>query len=395
MPTATKLDVMRSRGVNISSSLEKDLRLWKQRHTVKCIKEYCVPFPEKLELLKALKKTGCKLGVCTNAVRETLDLILTKSGLHGFDLTLSNQDVTNPKPSPEIYLQAMKRLNVLPEETLIIEDSPKGEKAARVSKAHVLKVEGFLEVTPERVLREMAKISYQNLQILIPMAGRGSRFVRVGYTLPKPLIPILGKPMIQHVIDNLNSDNAKWFFVVLKEHIEEYPALQSLPGQLIPQVGHKQGAACSASLAFEHLDQNAPIMMANSDQFIDMNILDFLVAGIGCDGAVMTFKSEHPKWSYARINSKGYIDQVKEKVVISDNATSGVYLWNNANDFINGINDMIEAKDTHNNEYYVAPSYNYCIKRGRKYRLMEIKRQQMWGLGTPEDLIKFVDHYEK
>lgn len=395
LPTATKLDVMRSKGIDISPSLEIDLRTRKQKNTVQCIQEYCTPSPEKLELLKALKKTSCKLGVCTNAVQETLDLILKKSELQGFDLTLSNQDVTNPKPSPEIYLQAMERLEVSPEETLIIEDSPKGEKAAIASGAHVLKVEGFAEVTSERVLREIARISYKNLQILIPMAGRGSRFARVGYTLPKPLIPVLGKPMIQHVIDNLHTENTKWLFVALKDHINQYPDLQTLPGEMIAQIGHKQGAACSASLAFEHLDLDAPIMMANSDQFIDMNILDFLTAGVGCDGAIMTFKSEHPKWSYARVDSEGYIDQVKEKVVISDNATSGIYLWNRAGDFIAGVNDMIAAGDTHNNEYYVAPSFNYCIKRGKKYRLMEIKRNAMWGLGTPEDLIRFVDHFEE
>lgn len=395
LPTATKIEKMRSRGIDISPDLEKEIRAQKQQATVECIRDLCEPDPEKLELFEALSKTGCKLGVCTNAVRETLDLILTKSGLKGFDITLSNQDVNQPKPSPEIYLEAMKRLDVSPEETLIVEDSPLGEQAARASGAYVLKVEGYSEVTAETVMRKLASVNYSDLQILIPMAGRGSRFTRVGYTLPKPLIPVLEKPMIQHVIDNLAVKGASWFFVALGDHIEKYPDLKNLPGKLISQNGYKQGAACSASLAFEHLDPNKPLMVANSDQFIDMDILDFLVAGMGCDGAIMTFKSEHPKWSYARVNSENYVDLIKEKVVISDNATSGIYLWNRASDFITGIHDMIEAGDTHNNEYYIAPSFNYCIKRGGKYRIMEIKRQQMWGLGTPEDLIKFVDHYEK
>lgn len=395
LPTVSKINLLRSEGINISKEKEKQIRTWKQEFTIKCIENHCTVDPLKLQLISELTNIGCKIGVCTNAVRETLDLILEKKELSGFDITLSNQDVTTPKPSPEIYTKAMQQLNVSPEETLIVEDSPKGEKAARDSGAHVMRVSGYSEVTPENVLRKLATVAYKNLQILIPMAGQGSRFVRVGYTKPKPLIPILGMPMIQHVINNLNTENAKWYFVVLKSHLEKYPELNNLPGVIIPQEGRKQGAACSASLAFQHLDPEAPLMMANSDQFIDMNILDFLISGVGCDGAIMTFKSEHPKWSYAKVDENGYVTQVKEKVVISDNATSGIYLWNRTQDFIDGIKKMIAANDTHNNEYYVAPSFNYSVKSGKKYRLMEIKRQQMWGLGTPEDLIKFVDNYEK
>lgn len=395
LPTVSKINLLRSEGTDISKEKEKNIRIWKQEFTIKCIENHCNVDPLKIKLVSKLIKMGCKVGVCTNAVRATLDLILKKKKLSGFDITLSNQDVTNPKPSPEIYLKAMKKLSVSPRETLIIEDSPKGEKAARGSGANVMRVSGYTEVTPENVLRKLAAVSYKNLQILIPMAGQGSRFVRVGYTRPKPLIPILGMPMIQHVINNLNIENSKWYFVVLKNHLEQYPKLNDLPGIVIPQEGRKQGAACSASLAFQYLDPEAPLMMANSDQFIDMNILDFLVSGVGCDGSIMTFKNDHPKWSYAKTNDDGYVTQVKEKVVISNNATSGIYLWNRAQDFIDGIKEMIAAKDTHNNEYYVAPSFNYSIKNDKKYRLMEIKRQQMWGLGTPEDLIKFVDNYEK
>ncbi len=125
-----------------------------------------------------------------------------------------------------------------------------------------------------------------------------------------------------------------------------------------------------------------------------MDIYDFLATGIGCDGSINTFNSDHPKWSYAKINDAGFVTEVKEKAVISNHATSGIYLWNRASDFINGIQDMITADDTYNNEFYVAPSFNYSIRRGRKFRIKSVKRQQMWGLGTPEDLIKFVDHYE-
>lgn len=395
LPTAVKIDKLKSSGINITPEVEKTIRISKQKATVQCIKNYCAVDETKTKLINTLKKMGYITGVCTNAVRETLDLILEKLELDQFDLTLSNQDIKHPKPSPEIYQKAMEKLNVTPEETLIVEDSPKGIKAAKASGAHVLEVSGYADVHQTSVLRKITQINYNNLQILIPMAGRGTRFARVGYTVPKPMIPVLGKPMIHHVIDNLNIDGAKWHFVVLSDHLEEYDKLHELPGNIVKQHGMKQGAACSASLAFEHLNPDDPVLVANSDQFIDMNILDFLTAGINCDGAIMTFKSNHPKWSYASVDENEYVNKVKEKVVISDNATSGIYLWNKASSFIQGIKDMIEAGDTHNNEYYIAPSFNYCITRGLKYRLMHIKKQQMWGLGTPEDLIKFVDHYEK
>lgn len=398
LPTRTKIQLLRDQGTEISSETEDRIYNSKQEQTFKCIEEFCKPQEDKIELIKKLKSLGLKVGVCTNSIRKTLDLILELSGLSGyFDITLSNQDVSQPKPSPEIYNTAMARLGITPKETLIVEDSPKGAKAALDSEAYLLKVEGVHEVHSQRVLRKLAEVSYQNLQILIPMAGRGSRFARVGYTVPKPFIPVLGKPMIHQVVENLRVDSAKWFFVCLEDHAEMAKELleNKVNCRIVEQSGYKQGAACSAELAFKHLDLNAPIMLANSDQFIDMNIYDFLVEGVGCDGAIMTFKSEHPKWSYAKTNNDGYVTEVKEKCVISKNATSGVYLWNKAGDFAEGVYDMIEAGDTHNNEYYIAPSFNYCIQKGKKYRLSEIKRQMMWGLGTPEDLIKFVDHYEE
>ena len=400
LPTVEKIKSFKYRGVIISKEIENKIRTYKQEYTIKCIEDQCEIDPTKSELIKKLKEYGYKIGVCTNAVRETLDLILSKLDLSRFHITLSNQDVENTKPNPEIYLKAMESLNVSPDETLIVEDSEKGAKAAIESKAHLLKVDNPKGVTAENVFAKIAKISYQDLQILIPMAGKGSRFARVGYTMPKPLIPILGTSMINHVIQNLWFENSNWFFVCLDDHERLYKIsteLQSYTNKntkVILQKGYKQGAACSASLAFKNLDPEKPVLLANSDQYIDLNISDFLIAGSTCDGAIMTFQSEHPKWSYAKTNSDGYVTEVKEKQVISNHATSGIYLWNRASDFINGVNEMIANNDLHNNEYYIAPSFNYSINKNRKYRIMEIKRQQMWGLGTPEDLIKFVDHFE-
>lgn len=400
LATRVKIDILRDRGIPIDDSLERAIRLCKQDKTVDMLHQFVKPAAEKIHLIAKLKEYGMTLGCCTNAVRESLEIMLDLSLINDFfDLTLSNQDVENVKPHPEIYLKAMSALGVLPEETLIVEDSDRGYRAAKEAGAHVLRVEKVEEVNWQTVSHAIAKINYKDLQILIPMAGRGSRFRRVGYTLPKPLISVLGQPMIAHVAENLSFPGARWFFVALEDHVQDHELhtylKQIAPGATVVTTdGITEGAACSAMLAAPKLDPDKPLMLANSDQYIEFDIYDFLSGGIGSDGAIMTFKSDHPKWSYAKVE-RGLVTQVKEKCVISDNATSGIYLWNRAGDFMDGVKDMIEANDRHNNEFYVAPSYNYCIKKGLKYRLSQIKRQAMWGLGTPEDLIKFVDHFEK
>lgn len=400
LPTKTKIKILIDRGLSIDTKLEASIRKRKQEKTVDVLSRLIEPRADKVHLIAKLKESGLLLGCCTNSIRPSLDLMLELSLIDNFfDVTLSNQDVQHEKPSPEMYITAMKTLGVLPDETLIVEDSPRGIAAAKSSGAHVLEVDGVDDVTWLSISRKIAAIDYKDLQILIPMAGRGSRFQRVGYTTPKPLIPIFDKPMIGHVIENLSIIGSKFFFVCLEDHVKEYSMHDVLNGlapnsEVITTDGITQGAACSALLAAERLDPDKPLLLANSDQFIDFNMYDFLSYGSGCDGAIMVFKSDHPKWSYAKVE-RGFVSEVKEKCVISNHATSGIYLWNRASDFIDGVEDMIAANDRHNNEFYVAPSYNYCIKRNLKYRVAPIKRQTMWGLGTPEDLIKFVDHFEK
>jgi dTDP-glucose pyrophosphorylase len=236
------------------------------------------------------------------------------------------------------------------------------------------------------------------MNVLIPMAGAGSRFEKAGYTFPKPLIDVRGKPMIQWVVDNLNVE-AKYIFIVQKSHFEKYNLKDTLnnfcPNNEIVQVdGITEGAACTTLLAKTFIDKDEPLIIANSDQFVEWNNEEFIyVSTTGdLDGNILTFKSTHPKWSYVKLNELGYVTEVAEKRPISDVATVGIYYWRRGSDYVKYAEQMIQKNIRVNNEFYVCPVFNEAIMDGKRIRTFNIEK--MWGLGTPEDLEYFLKNYE-
>jgi dTDP-glucose pyrophosphorylase len=239
----------------------------------------------------------------------------------------------------------------------------------------------------------------EKMNVLIPMAGAGTRFSNAGYTFPKPLIEVNGKPMIQVVVENLNIE-ANYTFIVQKEHYEKY-SLQYLLNLIAPNCnivqvdGLTEGAACTTLLAKEFINNDSPLVMANSDQFVEWNSNECLYAfnADGIDGGILTFKSTHPKWSYAKVGEDGFVSEVAEKKPISDNATVGIYFWKNGCDYVKYAEQMIEKNIRVNNEFYVCPVFNEAIEDGKKIRIKNIEK--MWGIGTPEDLNYFLEHYQR
>jgi dTDP-glucose pyrophosphorylase len=235
------------------------------------------------------------------------------------------------------------------------------------------------------------------LNVLIPMAGAGSRFEKAGFTFPKPLIEVNKKPMIQVVIENLNID-ANYIFVVQKSHRQKYN-LDTLLSLIVPNCkivetdGITEGAACTALLAKKLINNNKPLFFANSDQFVEWNSNEFMykMNENKCDGGIVTFKSTHPKWSFAKIDEVGLVSEVAEKKPISDNATVGFYYWKKGSDFVKYAEEMIKKNIRVNNEFYVCPVFNQAINDSKKIRNFEIDK--MWGLGTPEDLDYFIKNY--
>lgn len=237
------------------------------------------------------------------------------------------------------------------------------------------------------------------INIVIPMAGRGSRFSAAGYKLPKPLIDVNGRPMIDVVIENIRpQESCRFIFLCLQEHLDRYDLVNHLkttaPGCEIVPVGHvTEGAACTVLLAESFIDNDEPLMIANSDQYVVCNINDYIKKCEGNDGSIMTMKADDDKWSFIKYNDQGYVTMVREKEVISDEATVGIYNFASGADYVRYAYRMIDADIRVNNEFYVAPVYNMMIEDGMKityYNVGEVGNG-MYGLGTPDDLNRFLN----
>lgn len=406
LKTKEKLEILSKEKGLPKESYEK---IWKekQRITIELLSQIKEDTNIK-SLIKNLSNRGYNIAVCSNSIRRTVLTVLSKLNIIEFiDLILSNEDVQNSKPHPEIYWTAISKLGVLPEQTLIVEDSPTGLLAASRSRSNILRVKGPEEVNIENINRKIESISIKDLtmskwsdnklNILIPMAGGGTRFQEAGYTFPKPLIEVNNKPMIQVVIENINID-ANYIFVVQKKHREKYN-LDTLLNFLTPNCkiievdGITDGAACTALLAKEFINNDNPLFFANSDQFAEWESGEFMykMQETDCDGGILVFDSLHPKWSFAKINDEGLVTEVAEKLPISNLATVGYYFWKKGSDFVKYAEQMINKNIRTNNEFYICPVFNEAIQDSKI--ILTHKAKKMWGLGTPEDLKYFLNNY--
>ena len=231
------------------------------------------------------------------------------------------------------------------------------------------------------------------LNIVIPMAGRGRRFFEAGYKAPKPFIKIHNKPLIECVTENIRPKiDYRFIYLCLEEHMRKYPVEKILremePNCEIVIVDHvTEGAACTVLLAESYIDNGDALMIANSDQFVVADINDYL-GEVRDDGLIMTMWADHPKWSYARCDENGFVTEVREKEVISNQATVGIYNYTHGKDFVKYAKQMIDKNIRVNGEFYVAPVYNEMIEDGKKIHCYDIGSVEdgMFGLGTPEDL---------
>lgn len=408
LKTNQKLDILHERKGLPKESFK---RIWedKQKYTLESLHKLN-PSTQLQVCMDLLISQGYKIGVCSNSIRKTVLTVLSKFNIiDKFDLILSNEDVKNSKPHPEIYWKAISEIGVLPEETLIVEDSPYGLLAASRSNSHILRVNTPKDVTFENINKKINEIKQEyrmsspqwtndKLNIIIPMAGAGSRFEQAGYTFPKPLIDVEGKPMIQVVVENLNMV-ANFIFIVQKSHRIKYN-LDTLLNIIAPNCkiievdGLTEGAACTALLAKDLINNDNPLFFANSDQFVswDSNEFMYKMQETDCDGGIVTFESIHPKWSFAKVNEFGLVTEVAEKNPISNMATVGFYYWKHGSDFVKYAEQMIEKNIRVNNEFYVCPVFNQAIEGGKSIRTFEVNK--MWGLGTPEDLKYFIENHK-
>jgi len=406
LPTLEKLKLL-SKEKKLPENFHSKIFDLKQEETSRMFDELSVDY-ELIKHCQLLKDSNIKIAVASNSIKSTLTKVLDKLGIIDYmDYYVSNEDVSRKKPHPEMYWKCMTVLDSIPEYTVIFEDSPIGIKAALDSKSHLIIIENRSCLTIDKIeeavtmlnnqTTKIAKWKNDKLNVLIPMAGAGSRFVEAGYTFPKPLIEVHGKPMIQVVVDNIGLD-ANYHFVVQKEHREKYN-LDTMLNLIAPNCkvievdGLTEGAACTALLAKEFIDNDNPLFFANSDQWVDWDPTQFMyhMQETDADGGILTFEATHPKWSYAKTDDNGIVTKVAEKNPISTNATVGYYYWKHGSDFVKYAEQMIQRDIRVNNEFYVCPVYNQAIQDGKIVRISEAK--QMWGLGTPEDLKYFIENF--
>jgi len=305
LKTQQKLDMLTIRK---GLSIDRHKEIWelKQKYTLESLKNLTSDI-QLIDTMSKLVDDGYKLAVCSNSIRKTVITVLSKLGIvEFFDLIISNEDVKNSKPHPEMYWKVISAIGCLPEETLIIEDSPYGLLAASRSNSNVIRVASPKDISYINVqkyinstnMKTTPKWKDEKMNVLIPMAGAGSRFESAGYTFPKPLIDVAGNPMIQVVVNNLNID-ANYIYIVQKSHRQKYNLDTLLniitPGCKIVEVdGITEGAACTALLAKEYINNDAPLFFANSDQFVEWDSNEFLykMQETNSDGGIVTFNAE-------------------------------------------------------------------------------------------------------
>lgn len=237
------------------------------------------------------------------------------------------------------------------------------------------------------------------VNVVIPMAGLGTRFPREDY-LPKPLIDVNGKPMIVRAIESLGFQDANWYFLIRKDEyskiIKDVINKTVSNAHFIAVDKTTEGPACSVLLFEEYINNDNELITANCDQIMEWNSELFFHNTRLYDGAVVTYYSDTDKNSYARIDKNGLVIEMREKEVISNISLNGIHYWKKGSHFVRSAKDMIAANDrAPNGEFYIAPSYNYMIKQGMKVGIYHIPNEQHHAVGVPLDLERFLQYDQK
>lgn len=240
------------------------------------------------------------------------------------------------------------------------------------------------------------------INILIPMAGKGSRFQEAGYTLPKPLIEVKGKTMIEWAMQSFSflkkyGVKHRLIFVVQEAHEEKFKIkknLRNLFGKEIVVITinkYTRGQAETCLYAKKYINNYCKLIIHNCDTYSISNIEDYIEKGY--DGIIPCFKTQDKKYSFARDDEYGFVDKVAEKDVISDRGSVGMYYFRRGSDFVSTAESMLDRNAIEKSEFYVAPCYNELIKSGKRIKSILVKKN--WIMGTPEELEIFAKKYKK
>lgn len=235
------------------------------------------------------------------------------------------------------------------------------------------------------------------INILIPIAGKNQFFQESEYPFPKPLIEFNGKTMIEHIIDNLSSikKENQFIFIVNSEDCKKYHLdnvlniLTNFTCKIIKLDNETKGAACSAMMAIEYIDNNTPLIIPNADQLFDICLDEVISNFDNSDAGVITFESIHPRWSYVRLDSENKVIETAEKRPISKNAIAGFYYFKNGKDFITSSSKMIKKDASVNGLYYIAPSLNEMVLENKTINIFKIQNNKYHTFYTPQKIKEY------
>ncbi len=382
----------------------------KQFFTMEFIKNSLKPDLVLRSTLEVLAKKY-RLFVVSNSIRETIEEALKALGIRDlFEGITSNNDVTFPKPAPFIYLHTLLVHHIEPHEAIVVEDAPHGITAGLTAGLHVCSVTGPHDITVDKIEAFIQSCPKPNIKypgkgvinIVVPASGLGSRFKNAGYKDSKPFINVLGKFMLQHVVESLNID-AHYIFILQESDVEKYHADIVLPliaphCTIVTTKGLTEGAACSVLLAKQIIDNDCQLVIANSDQRFLYNSLEFFhkMNSWKADGGLLTFEdlSQDKKWSFCKTDENGNVLYVREKdSTVGPVANTGLYWFKKGSDFVKAAEQMIAKNIRANNEFYIAPVYNEMIEDQKLIK--HVHCEGFIGLGTPEDLENYVESMKK
>lgn len=390
LPTSKKLDML-----GIPKEDREKIQHNKQLATIHFIKQHVKPNPELARILHEVYAKGHLIAVVSNAKYETVHECLKAMSIEFLVSWIVTPDSSNcdPKPSPAMYLKAMKVANSCPLMTTVFEDSPTGIRGATLSGAYVAQIYGGL--TYDDVMSILSscgdpvvKYGWSNLNVLIPAAGKGDRFAKAGYKTPKPFIDVGGLPMID-VASNSLLVEAEFSFILQEKDTVGF----GCNANLFTINSQTRGTAETCLQAISVIDNESPLLIANCDQVLEWDNLAFyhFCRHSKLDGVIVTFPCEtkDPRWSYCEVGDNGLVKRVAEKDPISNKANVGVYFWKRGEDFVKYTEKMIEKDMRVNGEFYVAPVYNLAIEDGKRIGVFDVDK--FWSLGTPELLKEYME----
>jgi len=235
------------------------------------------------------------------------------------------------------------------------------------------------------------------MNILVPMAGKSQFFSDSDFPFPLPLLEIGGRTIIELVLENLAtaSSEINFIFVLNQEDCRRFyldRTLDIITGgrcHIVKLEGETRGSACSALMAIDFINNNTPLLIANSDQLIDLPLATVLSPLLQADAGVVTFESVHPRWSYVKLDDDGWVVETAEKRPLSKDAIAGLYFFRHGQYFVEAAMQMIRKDESVNGCFFVAPALNQLVLQGRRIAISKIANDKYHTFYMPQKIADY------